>query len=140
MKVEDVLRKIVLLRRISTDKGALAAEKEAAHRLQKALTERYAIKPEDVPDGAPTTAFRLNWSYWQELFDEFNLPLSHFGSRGSARVGNSSTVYIRLAANQWWAEEKSAGRWQPTTRGQGVESLRDYLRVHAPKSYSLQRR
>jgi len=40
MTVEEALRKIALLRRISSDKGALAAERETAHRLQKVLMER----------------------------------------------------------------------------------------------------
>ena len=52
MTVEDALRKIALLRRVSSDKGALAAERETAHRLQKVLMERYAIKAQDVPEGA----------------------------------------------------------------------------------------
>ncbi len=44
MTVEDAQRKIALLRKISADKGALPAERETAHRLQKLLMERYAIK------------------------------------------------------------------------------------------------
>jgi hypothetical protein len=38
--VEDAQRKIALLRKISTYKGALPAERESAHRLQKLLMER----------------------------------------------------------------------------------------------------
>src|ERR1700722_16546048 len=79
MTVEDALRKIALLRRVSEDK--------AAHRLQKALMERYEIKPQEVPEGPTRTPFRLNWDYWRELLDEFDLRLTHFGGRGSAEVG-----------------------------------------------------
>ena len=87
MTVEDALRKIALLRRVSTDKGALAAERETAYRLQKVLMERYAIKDQEFSEG-PTTSrpFRLNWDYWQELLDEFGLSLTRFGGRGSASL------------------------------------------------------
>jgi len=100
---------------------------------------RFAIKPQDVPDGtrAQTIPFRLNWTYWRELLDEFDLPLSHFGGRGSVEVGPNIIVYIRLAANQWWVEERSARQWQVTVHGRGIESLREYLKEHAPRGYSF---
>ena len=86
MTVEDALRKIELLRRINTDTGAAAAEVKTAYRLEKALMERYAIKPQDIPDVSPTKrVFRLNWSYWLE---EFGLSLGRLGNRSSAAVGN----------------------------------------------------
>jgi hypothetical protein len=139
LKVEDALRKIALLRKISNDKGALAAEAETAHRLEKVLMERFSIRPQDIPDGSRSqaTPFRLNWTYWRELVDEFDLPLSHFGGRGSVELGPNIIVYIRLAANQWWVEEKSAREWQATVRGRGIESLREYLKEHAPRGYSF---
>jgi hypothetical protein len=140
MTVEDALRKIALLRRVSADKGALAAERDTAHRLQKVLMERYAIKAQDVPEGAAaaaTTPFRLNWNYWQELLDEFNLRLSRFGGRGSAEIGKNTVAYIRLATNEWWIEERSARGWQTTIRDNGLESLRTWLKEHAPKTYSF---
>lgn len=142
MTVEDALRKIALLRKVSTDNGALAAEAEAAYRLQKALMRRFDIKSQDVPDGPATTSkpFGLTWTYWQELFDEFDLPLTHFGGRGSAEISYTMIVYIRLAANEWWIEEKSARGWQATVRDRGMDSLRNYLREHAPKKYSFVKR
>ena len=140
MTVEDALRKIALLRRISDDRGALAAERETAYRLQKVLMERFAIRAQEVPDAAPTTAFRPNWGYWREMLEEFGLHLSQFGNRGSAQVGNNIIVYIRLGTNQWWTEERSPKGWQPRVRERGIESLRVYLKEHAPKSYSLLRR
>ena len=140
MTLEDAIRKITLLRRISTDKGALQAERETAHRLQKLLMERYAISAKNIPETPPSTVARLNWGYWQELFDEFGLQLKHFGGRGSAEVGNDKIAYIRLEANRWWIDEKSGSGWQTKIRDLGIESLRTYLKEHAPKSYSFFRR
>ncbi len=141
MKVEDALRKIALLRRISTDNGAVAAEAENAHRLQKVLMERYAINAADIPDPSPTTTvFRLNWNYWNALLEEFGLRLNHFGGRGSAEITKNVVAYILLGTSQWWIKEKFPGGWQTTIRGHGVESLRKYLSVHAPRSYSFFRR
>lgn len=140
MTVEDALRKITLLRRLSSDKGAVPAEREAAYRLQKVLMERYAIKSQEVPEAGPTNVFRLNWSYWRELFDEFGLRLNHFGSRGSAEVGRNSMAYITLGTSQWRVEERSPGGWQIKASDRGIESLRLYLKEHAPKSYSFLRR
>ena len=137
MTVEDALRKIALLRRVSEDKGALSAEREAAHRLQKALMDRYAIKPQEVPEGPARTPFRLNWDYWQELLDEFDLRLTRFGGRGSSEVGKNMIVFIRLATNQWWIEERTPTGWKPTIRDNGMDSLRTYLKEHAPKTYSF---
>ena len=140
MTVEDALRKIALLRKISTDNGAVAAEVETAYRLQKALMKRYAIKPQDIPDGAPAAAVsHLSWTYWQEVLEQFGLSLTRLGNRGSAAVGNSK-LYIKLDKNQWWVEERSPGGWQTTARDRGMESLRKYLYEHAPRSYSFLRR
>lgn len=141
MTIEDALRKIEVLRRISADKGALAAEREAAYRLQKTLMARYAIQESNVPEAATRTAAspRLSWSYWEELFYEFDLRLNHFGSRGSAHVG-TSIAYIKLDTNQWWIEERSPNGWKITVRDRGIESMRSYLKAHAPRSYSFLRR
>ena len=141
MTVEDALRKIALLRRLSTDKGALAAERETAYRLQKVLMQRYAIKDQEFPDAGPTTRpFRLNWDYWQELLDEFGLSLTRFGGRGSANIGNNIIAHIRLAANEWWIEERTPRGRQITVRDRGLDSMRTYLKEHAPKGYSFLRR
>jgi len=140
MTAEDALRKVALLRRISTDNGAVAAEVENARRLQQALMKRYAIKAQDIRTASTTTVFRLTWVYWQELLNEFGLRLDQFGNRGSAAVGSSVKIYIRLDKNQWWIEEKSAGGWQTTARNLGVESLRKYLKERAPRSYTFFRR
>jgi hypothetical protein len=139
MNTQDALRKIGLLRKIKTENGALAAEADNAARLAKTLMERYAIKSDDVPSASQRSAFRLTWIYWQELFKEFGLQLRHFGHRGNAAIGQDKIVYIKLAADQWWIEQRSSGGWQTTARDWGVESLRQYLNEHA-RGYSLFRR
>lgn len=140
MTVEDARRKVALLRKVSNDKGAVPAERETAYRLQKALMERYAITDQEIAVAPPTTISRLNWGYWQELLDEFGLRLNRFGNRGSVEVGSTSIVYITLNTNQWRAEERGPGGRQTKVRERGIESLRAYLREHAPRSYSFLRR
>jgi hypothetical protein len=137
MTVEEARRKVGLLRKISVDNGAAAAEAETARRLQAALIERYAIKARaKVPFTSSTPAPTLTWVYWQELLQEFGLRLDQFGYRGSASVG-SKKVYIRLDKNQWWIEETLPKGRQTTTRNWGVESLRQYLKEHAPRTYTF---
>jgi hypothetical protein len=136
MTAEDARRKVGLLRRINADNGAVAAEAETARRLQTALMARYAIKARDIPAASPTPASSLTWIYWQELLQEFGLRLDQFGYRGSASVG-SKKVYIRLDKNQWWIEETLPRGRQNTARNWGVESLRKYLKEHAPRTYTF---
>lgn len=140
MTVEDARRKIALLRKVSADKGAVPAERETASRLQKALMERYAIGDQEIHDAPTTTIFRLNWGYWQELIDEFGLHLHRFGNRGSVEVASNSIVYISLSTNQWRVEERCPGGRQTKVRDHGLDSLRAYLKEHAPRSYSFLRR
>jgi hypothetical protein len=129
-----------LLRNVSVDKGAEPAERETASRLQKALMERFAITDQQIPDDPPTTIFRLNWGYWQELVDEFGLRLNRFGNRGSVEVGSNTVVYISLNNSQWRVEERCVGGRQTKVRDCGIDSLRAYLKEHAPRSYSFLRR
>jgi hypothetical protein len=139
MKTEDARRKVALLRRITADSGAAAAEKETAYRLQKKLMERYAIEAEDVPRASRSTVLNFTWTYWQELLDSFGLQLNHFGTRGTSMVGKTK-LYIALATNQWSVEEKFPTGWRVTARDKGVESLRKYLYDHAPRNYSFLKR
>lgn len=140
MTVEDARRKIALLRNLSGDKGAQPAERETASRLQKALMERFAITDQPIPAAPPNSIFRLNWGYWQELVDEFGLRLNRFGNRGSVEVGSNTVVYVSLNTSQWRVEERRAGGRQTKVRDRGIDSLRAYLREHAPRSYSFLRR
>jgi hypothetical protein len=139
MTTEDARRKIALLSRVNTVNGAAAAEAEAAYRLQKKLMQRYAIDAEDTPVAPRTTVFRLNWNYWQDLLAEFDLRLNHFGTRGSATIGNSK-LCITLSTSQWSIEERTSGGLRTTVREQGIESLRKYLKEHAPRTYTFLRR
>ncbi|MGA9725712.1 MAG: hypothetical protein WBQ86_24885 [Candidatus Binatus sp.] len=140
MTTEDARRKIALLSRVSTDNGAAAAEAENAYRLQKKLMQRYAIEAEDTPVAPRPPVFRLHWSYWQELLEEFNLQLNHFGTRGSATVGKRK-LYITLSTSQWSIEERvPGGGLRTTVREQGIESLRKYLKEHAPRTYTFLKR
>src|SRR5258707_13148784 len=107
MTVEDALRKIALLRKVSPANGAVPAEAEAAYRLQKALIARFAINDTEISDASPRTPFRLHWNYWQELLDEFSLTLTRFGGRGSAEIGKNLIANIRLATNQYTIDERS---------------------------------
>jgi hypothetical protein len=140
MRTEDALRKIVLLRRMSTDNGVTGAEAETAAHLQKVLMERYAISSRNVSAASRPNVSSLTWVYWEELLHEFGLRLDHFGHRGSAAVGSNKKVHIRLDKNQWWVEQKSPSGWQTTARNCGVELLRKYLSEHAPRTYSLLKR
>ena len=82
----------------------------------------------------------MNWGYWQELLDEFGLRLNRFGNRGSVEVGTNSVVYITLNTNQWQVEERCPGGRQTKVRDRGIDSLRTYLKEHAPRSYTFLRR
>ena len=136
MRVEDALRKIRLLRRISPENGASKFEAETATRLAQALMERYSIEKEDVrPVAAPRS--RMTWIYWEHLLAEFGLALDRFGGRGSASLGNGVVVVIRLAAGHWHAQQASSGGSKIAARDSGLASLREYLVKHARRSYSL---
>jgi hypothetical protein len=76
----------------------------------------------------------------RKLLGEFGLGLSRLGNRGCAVFGSNSKVYIRLDKSQWRIDERSPAGWKATVRDQGLESLRTYLKEHAPKSYSFFRR
>ena len=135
MTAADALRKIGLLRRVKTENGASAAEAENAARLASALMARHTIKANEVlAEKGP--AFKLTWVYWQQLFNEFGLQFSHFGDRGSAKVGADTTIYLRLRTGQWWVEKRSSSGSHTSARNSGVESLRKYLNEHA-RGYSL---
>jgi len=136
MRIEDARRKIRLLSLVKIENGASAAEAENAKRIAKTLMQRYTIKAEKARP-APEPAPQLTWVYWQELFNEYALPFSHFGHRGSATLGYDRTIYIELSTGQWRVEKRSSGRSSIMVRDRGVESLRKYLHEHATRSYSL---
>ena len=136
MKVEDALRKIRLLRKFVPQNGASEAEAETASRLVRTLMERYSIGIADLSPVA-TPPSRMTWVYWEQLLTDFGMSLDTFGQRASVRLGNGALIIIRLAANQWHAQQPSSDGWKIMARDFGVESLREYLAKYGPRSYSL---
>jgi len=65
MKIEDVLRKIQLLRRFVPENGAFHAEAETAAHLVWTLMERYSIGIEQVRAVA-NPARRMSWVYCEQ--------------------------------------------------------------------------
>jgi hypothetical protein len=136
MRVEDVLRKIRLLRQVIPERGASKSEAETATRLVQALMERYSIGKEDVqPVASPRN--RMTWVYWELLLAEFGIALNRFGGRASASLGNGTLIVIRLAAGHWHVQQVSLEGWKIVVRDSGLESLRAYLAKYGPRSYSL---
>jgi len=138
-RAQDALRKIALLRQVSSANGALDAEVDTAERLAKALMDRYAIRPDDVPSGLPAAGSRMIWVYWQDLLERYGLTLRHFGYRGNAAIGRDRMVYVNLRTSQWRIEQQSARGWTTIMRDWGVESLHRYL-DRQMRGYSLMRR
>jgi hypothetical protein len=135
MRVEDVLRKIRLLRRLVPENGASEFEAKTANRLVQALMERYSIGKVDA-QSVPAPSNRMTWVYWEQLLAEFRIRLDRFGGRASAKLGNDTRVLIHLASGQWHLQHTSREGWKTTVREFGLESLRAYLTKYR-RSYSL---
>lgn len=136
MRVEDAVRKIRLLRRINPESGASKFEAETATRLVQTLMERFSIGKEDVQPVA-TPRSRMTWVYWEQLLAEFGIALDRFGGRASASLGNDARVVIQLSTGRWHVQQVSPEGWTIVARDFGLESLREYLAKHVPRSYSL---
>lgn len=139
MRIEDALRKVQLLLRVSRENGASEGEARNAARLAKALMERYSLAGNDV-EATPAPVFRMTWVYWRHLMDEYGIILHHFGKRGSASLGDDRVVFIRLDSGQWQVQRTAPGGWETIRRDFGVESLRAYLAKSGPRIYSFARR
>lgn len=136
MRVEDALRKIRLLRRITPENGASGSETENAVRIVRALMERYAIGKEDVQPVSYRRS-RMTWIYWEALLDEFGIVLDRFAGHGRASLGGGAFIVIRLATGRWHVQQASPEGRKITVRDSGLDSLRQYLTRHAPRSFSL---
>ena len=124
MTVEDALRKIALLRRVSADKGALAAERETAHRLQKVLMERYAIKAQEVPEGPPHDTLSLKLGLLAGTARRVR-PEAEPLWRSRQRRGRQQHDRLHQARHQPMVDrEKTPRGWQTTVRDNGLDSLR----------------
>lgn len=137
MKLDDVIRKVRLLRKVTLENGASEAEAESAARLASRLMERFAVAPEDVRPVPPQR--RRSWVYWEQLLGEYGLRLNRFGGFASASLGHGVLLNIKLASGQWCVRRASALGWQTAICDTGLESLRAYLEKNGPRNYSLGR-
>lgn len=136
MKIDDVMRRVRLLREYSTDRGASEAEAQNASRLADLLMERYRLGQCDMR-AQPRPFHRPVWDYWRFLFSEFDIDLRTFGKRASADVGRGATAIIRIETNEWHVQKPSAAGWETIAQGIGLDSMRSYLSKNAPRAYSL---
>jgi hypothetical protein len=136
MKIEDALRKIRLLRRVTPDNGSSNAEAENAAAIVRSLMERFVVKSEDTrPSNGPV--FRMSWVYWDHLLAEYGLELRHFGKRGSVSIGRDMQALMRLDTGEWRVHRKMSAGDELVAQGQGFETFQTYLSKNAPRMYSL---
>jgi hypothetical protein len=136
MKIDDVMRRVKLLREYNTDRGASEAEAQNATRLADLLMDRYRLDREEVKP-QPQRFHRPVWDYWRYMLSEYGIALRTFGKRGSADVGDSGTAIIRLETDEWHIQKASAEGWEILAQGKGLESMRGYLMKNTPRAYSL---
>jgi hypothetical protein len=137
MKLHDVLQRLRLLRTVRPEEDA--DEAENAVNLTRILRERFSVGSEDVAS-ASSFAHRISWVDWQDSLGEFGIQLRHFGRRGTASLGNSKQVVIRLDSGQWQMQQRSPGGWETVARDWGRESLRAYLIKNGPPRHPLFKR
>jgi hypothetical protein len=136
MTIDNALRKIRLLGRITLQNGASKAEAETASKLAQALMERFCIRAEDARLVANASS-QLTWVYWERLLAEFGIELSRFGRRGNAQLGKGLRAFINLDTGHWCVKKQSSEGWKTIANDWGVESLHAYLKKNGPRSYSL---
>ena len=138
MNREAALRKVTLLRRVISERGATPAEFENATHLAKKLADNLALPEDEIirRTHEPRPTARRSWVYWEQAASEFGLTMNHFGSRGNLRVGNALIV-IDFDRSQWTVRKPSPMGYREVTRKTGLDSFREYLLHHAPRRYSL---
>jgi hypothetical protein len=139
MTLEDALRKIKLLSRVTSHNGAFQTEAENAANLAARLMERFAIKTEAVPSTAPSQTHRLTWVYWIRLLAEFGIDLRYFGKRGSASLADGRLIHIRLDTGQWQVRRGMQPDSEAAARDWGLETLRAYLFACGPRPFTFAR-
>jgi hypothetical protein len=140
MRLEDALRKVRLLHNYSVDKGAFETEAESAANLAKRLMDRYGIEKRDaLQPSREQTRERKSWVYWDHLFEQFGIELRHFGRRGNASLGNGERAVPNLDTGEWHVQRPSPAGWVIVAKGQGLQTLNDYLARKVPKTYSMSR-
>ncbi len=135
VNLSDALRKIRLLKAVSTAHGSLPAEVENAQNRMHALMERFSV-PSDAANERPQV-FQMSWVYWEHLLGEYNLELRRFGKRGNAQIGRDRLILIRLDTGHWRVRQSGQGEGTPLAAGVGVETLRDYLKHSGPRVYAF---
>jgi hypothetical protein len=135
---EAALRKVSLLRRVTSERGATPAEFENASRLAQKLADELAL-PEDAIirvtlEPSPNT--RRSWVYWEQAASEFGLGMNHFGSRGNLRVGDALIV-IDFDRSQWTVKKPSPMGYREVMRKTGLDSFREFLLHNVPRKSSL---
>jgi len=135
---EAALRKVGLLRRVISERGATPGEVENATRLAERLTEALALHAEEV--GRIKREPRLNthrsWVYWEQVAHEFGLTLNHFGSRGNLRVGDCLVV-IDFDRQLWTVKQGSPAGYREVMRKTGLDSFRQFLQLKIPRRRSM---
>jgi len=138
MNREAVLRKVSLLRRVTSERGATPAEFENATRLAKKLADDVALPEDEIirVTFEPSPNTRRSWVYWEQAASEFGLGMNHFGLRGNLRVGDALIV-IDFDRSQWTVKKPSPMGYREVMRKTGLDSFREFLLQHTPRRYSL---
>jgi hypothetical protein len=133
---EAALRKVGLLRRVSSERGATPSEVENATRLADRLAD--TLQPEDLVriKREPRLNTHRSWVYWEQAAREYGLSLNHFGSRGNLRVGDSLIV-IDFDRQLWTVKQGSSAGYREVMRKTGLDSFRQFLQLKVPRRYSL---
>ena len=138
MDREATLRKVRLLRRVVSERGATPAEVENAAHLAKKLADNLALREDDIIRVTiePSPGARRSWVYWEQAASEFGLGMNHFGSRGNLRVGDA-LIFIDFDRLQWTVKKPSPTGYREVVRKTGLDSFREFLRQHTPRRYAL---
>ena len=101
MDREATLRKVSLLRRVVSERGATPAEVENAAHLAKKLADNLALREDDIIRVTiePSPGARRSWVYWEQAASEFGLGMNHFGSRGNLRLGDALILSTSIACS-----------------------------------------
>ncbi len=137
MKIEDALRKIRLLRRVTPDNGCSEAEAENAAAIMRSLMDRFVVRSEEPRPSNPSI-FRMSWVYWDHLLNEYGLELRRFGKRGSTSISRDTQAVMRLDTGEWRVQRgKPGGATELLAEGKGLETFQTYLSKNAPRMFSM---
>lgn len=134
MNREDAQRRLRALRNLTEDKGAYPAEVEAARNLIRMIEDRY-----EVVDLPPQRDSRLvpDWPYWNWMLSEFGIEGRRFLKSASANLDANRIIVIRLDTGEWQVQRKNGAVYQTVAQNYNPESLKAFLRQHAPRRYTF---